>query len=102
MSLGFSLTKTDLDNRAGQLVVQLRDDLLRCAQFCDLLNDTSIIDPSSSDLFLRNLGYTSSEVTLLRNAFTDLKSLYNVAHANGTVPSNNDFFFSAKHCTGVV
>lgn len=102
MSIGFSLTKADLDARAGQLAMAVRDDLARCAAFCDLLNDTSIVDPSSSDLFLRNLGYTASEVTILRAAFTDLKSLWNVFHANATVPSVNDFNFNAKHLTGVV
>ena len=99
MSIGFTTTKADIDARAGQLVTTVRDGLLRCAQFCDLLNDTSIFP---NDAALTALGYTSSEVTILRASFTDLKALYNVARAAGTVPANNDFWFNAKHLTGVV
>lgn len=102
MSVGFTLTKADLDTRAGQLAQALRDDLARCAAFCDLLNDTSIVPPANSDAFLQGLGYSASDITTLRAAFTDLKALYNVAHAAGTVASVNDFFFNAKHLTGVV
>lgn len=99
MSLGFTIGKADIDNKAGSLVVDVRNALDRCKQFCDLLNNTNIIP---NDAFLTGLGYTSGEVTTLRAAFTDLKSLYNVSHANGTVASNNDFFFNAQKLTGVV
>lgn len=99
MSVGFAITKAGIDQQAGQLVMNVRDDLLRCAQFCDLLNDTSIFP---NDAALTALGYTSGEVTQLRAAFTDLKALYNVARANGTVPANNDFWFNAKHLVGTV
>jgi hypothetical protein len=99
MSVGFPISKSDIDNRAGQLVMTLRDTLANCARFCDLLNDTSIF---ANDTALTALGYSQAEVTTLRASFTDMKSLYNVSHANGTVPSNNDFFFNAKHLTGVV
>jgi hypothetical protein len=99
MAAGFTITKADIDARAGQLVVATRDDLYRCAQFCDLLNDTSIF---ANDAALTALGYSGAEVTMIRASFTDLKSLYNVSHAAGTVPSNNDFWFNAKHLTGVV
>lgn len=99
MSVGFTATKADIDARAGQLAMAVRDDLLRAAQFCDLLNDTSIF---ANDAALIALGYTQAEVTVLRAAFTDLKALYNLAHAAGTQASPNDFFFNAKHLTGVV
>lgn len=99
MSVGFTATKADIDARAGQLVMAVRDGLLKCAQFCDLLNDTSIFP---NDAALTGLGYTAGEVSQLRASFTDMKALYNVARAAGMVPSNNDFWFSAKHLTGVV
>lgn len=99
MSVGFTATKADIDARAGQLVMAVRDGLARCAQFCDLLNDTSIFP---TDAALTGLGYTQAEVTQLRAAFTDMKALYSVARAAGTVPANNDFWFNAKHLTGVV
>ena len=102
MSVGFALTKADIDARAGSLVVAVRDALDRCRQMNVLLNDTNIIPPAGSDAFLQGLGYTASEITTLRAAFTDLNSLYNVSHATATVPSVNDFFFNAKKLAGVV
>lgn len=99
MSVGFTLTKADIDNKAGSLVVDLRNGLDRCKQMNALLNNTNVIP---NDAFLTGLGYTSAEVTTLRAAFTDLNSLYNVSHAAGTVASNNDFFFNAQKLTGVV
>lgn len=99
MSVGFTLGKADIDIKAGSLVVEVRNALDRCKQMCDLLNNTNVVP---NDAFLTGLGYTSGEVTTLRAAFTDLKALYNVSHANGTVGSNNDFFFNAQKLTGVV
>lgn len=99
MSLGFPIGKADIDNKAGSLVVSVRDALDRCKQFNALLNNTNIVP---NDAFLTGLGYTSGEVTILRAAFSDLNSLYNVSRAAGTVPSNNDFFFNAQKLTGVV
>lgn len=99
MSVGFTATKADIDARAGQLVMAVRDGLARCAAFSDLLSDTSIFP---NDAALTALGYTAGEVTQLRAAFIDMKALYNVARANGTVVANNDFWFNAKHLTGVV
>lgn len=99
MSVGFTATKADLDARAGQLAMGLRDNLQRCSDFCDLLNDTTIFP---NDAALTALGYTAGEVTILRAAFTDLKKLKDIAHAAATQASTNDFFFNAKHLTGVV
>lgn len=99
MSVGFTLNKADIDNKAGSLVVSVRDALDRCKQMCDLLNNTNIVP---NDAFLTGLGYTSGEVTTLRAAFTDLKALYSVSHAGQTVLVVNDFFFNAQKLTGVV
>ncbi len=99
MSFGLTLTKADIDQKVGGLVVNVRDSLAACARFCDFLNDTTIF---ANDAALTALGYTQAEVTTMRAAFTDLKTLYNVAHAAATVASANDFFFNAKHATGTV
>jgi hypothetical protein len=98
MSVGFTLNKVDLDNKAGSLAMSLRDDLARCAAFCDLLNDTSVF---ADDAALVALGYTQGEVTTLRAAFTDLKKLWSISHAAATQSPANDFFFNAKHLVGV-
>lgn len=99
MTVGLPITKADIDTKAGALVITLRDTLAKCAAFSDLLNDTTIF---ANDAALTALGYTAGEVTTLRAAFTDLKALYNVARAAQAVPSANDFWFNAKHLTGVV
>ncbi len=97
MAVGFPAGKPEIDNRAGGLVTALRDDLYRCSQFSTLLQSGG----AWTDANLILLGYTQAEVTTLKAAFTDLTSLYNVAHANGTVLASNDFFFSAKLLCGV-
>lgn len=99
MSVGYTLTKNDIDQRAGGLIVAVRDALDRARQFNALLNNTQIIP---NDAFLTAMTYSAGEVTTLRAAFSDMNSLYNVAHAAGTVPSNNDFFFNAQKLTGVI
>lgn len=97
MSVGFSALKNDFDSRAGSLATGLRDALYNCFRFNTLLQSAAW-----SDANLIALGYTQAEVTLMKAAFTDFTSLYNVAHANGTVPASNDFFFSGAKLMGVV
>lgn len=107
MSVGLTLAKADLDNRAASIVMGVRDSLRRASELCALLNDTSIIP---NDAFLTTMGYSGpgagTEITYLRNALTDLggtgTSLYTLSHAGATLGSANDFFFSAKHLTGVI
>ena len=98
MSVGYPSTKSDLDSRAGMLITAARDSLYNCQRFNTLLQN----DVRFSAANLITIGYTSAEGTLLKASFTDLTSLYNVAHANGTVLANNDFFFNAGQLTGVV
>lgn len=101
MSVGFPTTKGDFDSRAGMLATAVRDDLLRCSQFCALLQSSQWADAN-----LIALGYTQAEVTTLKAAFTDLggtgTSLYTLAHAGAALAAANDFFFNAKLLTGVV
>lgn len=99
MSIGFPIGKADIDIRAAQTVVAVRDSLQAAVNLCNLLQDTTIF---ANDAALTALGYSAGEVTQLRAAFTDLKALYNIAHAAGTQPAVNDFFANAKHLTGVV
>lgn len=104
MSVGLSLTKADIDNRAASVVIQLRDSLRRASEFCTLLNNTNVIP---NDAFLTSMGYTAGEVTTLRTSFTDLGgtgvSLFRIANGAVAGPgSPNDFFFTAKLLTGVI
>lgn len=99
MSVGFTIDKASIDSRAGQLVLNMRKSLQDCSDFCDLLNDTTIFPADNSTL--TGLGYSAGEITFLRNAFADLKKLWQVSHAAATQGATNDFFFSAKHLTGL-
>jgi hypothetical protein len=104
MSIGLSLTKVDIDNRAASVFIGLRDNLRRCSEMNTLLNDTTIIP---NDAFLVALGYTAGEVTTLRASFTDLggtgTSLFRIATGAVAGPgSPNDFYFNAKHLSGII
>lgn len=97
MSVGFPVTKQEVDNRAGQLVVQLRDTLADVVAFKAWLDSAT-----TTDAFLQGLGYTAGEVTLLRASYTDLKKLSDVSHAQAVQAAPSDFFFNAKVLAGVV
>lgn len=104
MSIGLTLTKADLDNRMASVFLSLRDSMRRASELCTLLNDTTIVP---NDAALIALGYTAGEVTQLRAAWTDLGgpgvSLYRIATGAVAGPgSANDFYFNAKHLTGVI
>lgn len=99
MSVGFGIDKSSIDSRSGQLVLNLRKALQDCSDFCDLLNDTTIFPADNSTL--TSLGYPAGDITFLRNTFTDLKKLWQISHAATTQASTNDFFFNAKHLTGL-
>jgi hypothetical protein len=97
MTVGFTQTKDDVNNRAGQLAVGLRDTLAECVQFKAWLDDAA-----TTDAFLSGLGFSSGEITLLRASFTDLAKLSDISHAAATQSPANDFWFNARHLTGVV
>jgi hypothetical protein len=100
MTVGFPVGAIDINNRAGQLVLAIRDDLERIKQFTAWLNDAA-----TTDAFLNSAGISGStssgDVQTLRASFTDLLALYNVAHGAQST-GVNDFFFNAKHLTGVI
>jgi hypothetical protein len=97
MSVGYPVTKTDLDNRMGALIVNVRDALNACVLFKALLDDTSILP----DATLTALGYSAGEITQIRAAFASMKSLSDISRAATTQPSTNDFWFDAKHVAGL-
>jgi hypothetical protein len=93
--LGFPTNKIDVDSRAGQLALTLRDTFVQVVTFKAWLD-------TQTDAQLIGLGYVQAEVNLLRAAYVDLTNLNNIAHAQGTQPAASDFFFNAKHLTGLV
>lgn len=97
MSIGYPITKVDLDNKMGQLVAALRDDFTAIMQFKAMLDDTSILP----DATLTALGYTNAEINSIRASFLSLNNLFNISKASGTQATNNDFWFDAKHLVGL-
>lgn len=97
MSAGYPITKVDLDNRMGQSILALRQALDEIKRIKTMLDDTTILP----DATLTTLGYTSGEITQLRAAFTDLSKLRDISIAAATQSSVNDFWFNAKHLTGL-
>jgi hypothetical protein len=98
MTAGYPITKADMDNRIGALIVALRDDFNAIMQFKTMLLDDTTILP---DATLTSMGYTAGEITQIRSSFTSLNNLYNISKANGTQATNNDFWFDAKHLAGL-
>lgn len=102
MTTGYVITKTDLDNRMGGMVVALRAALAAPALFKVKFFDDATL---GTDAFLQGLGYTGSvsagEIQIMRNAFGDMSKLNDIANNAATQSSTNDFWFSAKHLIGL-
>ena len=97
MSAGYPISKVDLDNRMGQAILAVRQSLAEIVRIKAMLDDTTILP----DATLTSLGYSPSEVTQVRAAFTDLKKLSDISNNAATQPATNDFWFNAKHLTGL-
>lgn len=92
--LGFPTDKGNIDNRAGFLALTLRDTL------ADVVTVKTWLD-SKQDADLTGLGYSSGEVTTLRAAFTDMAKLASIARGQEVQAAASDFFWNAKHLTGL-
>lgn len=97
MSAGYPITKAGLDSTIGQETGAVWASLAAASARNTWLNDTAHSDAN----LLTPLGYSGSEITTLRAAFTDLNKLWQISHAAATQASVNDFFFSAKLLGGV-
>lgn len=99
MGVGYAITKVDLDNRMGSLIAALRTDLQNIVEFKALLDDASLL--TDAVLQAAPFSYTPTETALIRAAFTDLKKLSDIANAVAVQAATNDFWFNAKHLTGI-
>lgn len=97
VAAGYAITKIDLDNTMGRLVVNLRDAFIAAVSFKASLDDTTILP----DATLTTLGYSAGEIAQIRASFSAINSLYNISKAAATQPAVNDFWFDAKHLTGL-
>lgn len=97
MSIGYAITKVDLDNRLGALVLALRNAFADCVEFKTLLDDSSILP----DATLATLDCSPDEITTIRATFADIKKLSDIASGAAVQAAPNDFWFAAKHLTGI-
>ena len=105
MSVGFPVTKADLDTKMALEIGAVATALEACRARLIWLNDAARNTP----YLTTTLGYTSGEETTLRAAFADLDSLRQISHGVGakgiaTIGSTaaaNNFFFSAQQLGGV-
>lgn len=97
MPAGYPVDKLSLDNRMGALVMGVRKALSDVVAFKALLDDTTVLP----DSVLTGLGYSAGEITTIRASFTDLKKLSDIASNAATQSAPNDFWFNAKHLTGI-
>lgn len=98
MSAGYVITKTDLDNRIGAMIVAVRDALNACVTFKATQLDDATILP---DATLTGMGYSGPEITQIRAAFSAMKNLSDLSRNTATLPVSNDFWFDAKHLAGL-
>jgi len=97
MTVGRPVGQAEINAQAGALATALRDALRMCADFCDLLQDTTLI---ANDQVLINMGFTQAEVNVLRAAFVDAKNLRQVAIGAQSQPSPSNFLVNLKRLCG--
>lgn len=95
---GYPISRNEIDQQIGNAVTDLRDALARCSALNDQLTGDTL---TAAVLGALDQPYTSAEITLIQNSFGDLAALYRIAHAQQQQVGNNDFFFNARHLTGV-
>jgi uncharacterized protein YgfB (UPF0149 family) len=92
---GYTVTPASINNKAGDLVVNLRDALLACHDF-----KAAKLDVSWNDAFLLGIGMTQVDIDKIRASFVALDKLYRISHAADTQSPATDFFFDANALTG--
>lgn len=95
---GYPLSRNEIDQQIGRAVTDLRDALDRCLALNNQLTGDTL---TAAVLGALDQPYTAGEITLIQSSFADLAALYQVAHAQRQQVGNNDFFFNARHLTGV-
>lgn len=95
MAVGFPREKSDIDQRAGQLAVNLRNILTDIERFGELL-------ALGNEAYFTVMGYTAAEVATLRNAYTDLYKLTRIYKGQQTQATAYDFRTHSQHLMGVL
>jgi hypothetical protein len=95
---GYPVSRNEIDQQFGRAVTDLRDALARCSALNDQLTGDTL---TAAVLGALDQPYTAGEITLIQASFGDLAGLFRIAHGQQQQVGNNDFFFSARHLTGV-
>lgn len=98
MSVGFTVTKADLDARGGAIALDLRSVLYRVQIYKQTLDTLTVAN-------LQALGYATSptdETAILKSAFADLDQLRTIYEGTANLTVAKDFRIFAKLLTGVV
>jgi len=105
MTVGYPVTSTDVNNRAGALIVALWNSLNDVRNFKLWLDDAA-----HGDSFLNGIGITGTtggagtDVKLLRDPFADLggaSGLWAVAHGTFAPSGASNYFANAKLLSGI-
>lgn len=95
MAVGYSIGKGDIDLMLGTVAINTRDMLNRGAQVTACLANLT-------DIQLQNMGYTTAEVTLVRNVATDITSLEQIIQGQAALATARDFQANLKQLYGAM
>jgi hypothetical protein len=94
MAVGFPTDKDTIDAQAGQIIFTLRETLERAQRVKEWLDGTPNAD-------LEALGYSANDVSILKSSYNDMDRLARIAEGQEVQASPSNFFFWARHLTGL-
>ena len=94
MAVGWSVGKGNLDEALGGLATDTRDMLTRAHQITNYLS-------TLTDAQLANMGYSTADVTLIRQVQSDVTTLLGIFTGQATLAAVHDFTFYLSQMYGV-
>lgn len=94
MAVGKVITKSDIDNDASNVAIEVDNALRRASNFNDWL-----ATQTESDLVA--YGYTSQEVAILKSAYTNLDTLNSIYQGTANLPVSQDFRIFLRQLWGI-
>lgn len=101
MTIGIAVAKTDVDRSVGYLTVALLQALNNAVEFKTEFLDKTAASTAGVETYMTSLGYTAAEITTIRNHFTFLQLLQEVANGGQVVPNAVNFFSQVPLVIGV-
>lgn len=95
MAVGYNIGKGDIDLMLGTVAINTRDMLGRGQQV------TACI-AGLTDTQLANMGYTTAEVTLIRNVANDISTLEQIIQGQAALTVARDFTTNLKQLYGAM